>query len=326
MAGRTMTMNDSVVLDIKDLCKNYGSRAILRNINMQCRAGEVFGFLGPNGAGKTTTIKIVVGLLDKDSGDVQVCGKSLKTDFEGALRNIGAIVENPELYKFLSGMDNLKQFARMRGIDDINKINDVVRFVGMTNRINEKVKTYSLGMRQRLGVAQALLHDPKLLILDEPTNGLDPEGIHDLRNILKNLAHEKGICVVVSSHIMGEMEQLCDRVGIITNGTMVGTYTVDELINKSTGSLCTYEIKVDDAAKAAQLCGLDDKCCTVDSEKNILLCSITTENEQDSIADINSRICAGGVKLYTVARQDKRSLEDVFISLTHKTEGDGQIE
>lgn len=318
-------MNESVVLDIKGLNKLYGKRVVLHNVDMQCYAGEVFGFLGPNGAGKTTTIKIVVGLLDKDSGEVSVCGKDLKKDFEGALSNIGAIVENPELYKYLSGMDNLKQFARMRGVNDINKINEVVRLVGMSNRINEKVKKYSLGMRQRLGVAQALLHDPKLLILDEPTNGLDPEGIHELRNILKSLAHEKGICVVVSSHIMSEMEQLCDRVGIITNGMMVGTYTVDELVNQNAGNYCVYEIKVNDAQKAAQLCGLNEQRYDVDIEKNVLLCSIATDGEQDTIADINSRICAGGVKLYTVSRKDQKRLEDVFISLTHAQKGDGQI-
>lgn len=323
---RAEDMNSSIVLDIKGLNKNYGKRRILQDIDMQCYEGEVFGFLGPNGAGKTTTIKIVAGLLTKDSGDVEICGKNLKSDFEGALRNIGAIVENPELYKFLSGKDNLMQFARMRGITEKSKIDEVVKLVGMTNRINEKVKKYSLGMRQRLGVAQALLHDPKLLILDEPTNGLDPEGIHELRNILKTLAHEKGICVVVSSHIMSEMEQLCDRVGIITGGKMIGTYTVEELINQSTGSHCTYEIKVSDADKAAQLCGLDDKHYEIDPEKNTLTCRLRTGEDMEAVAEINSRICAGGVKLYTVTRTDQQRLEDVFISLTHKQEGDGQIE
>ncbi len=319
-------MNENIVLDIKGLNKIYGKRHVLSDVDMQCFAGEVFGFLGPNGAGKTTTIKIVVGLLDKDSGDVSVCGKDLKKDFEGAVGSVGAIVENPELYKFLSGMDNLRQFARMRGIKDENKINEVVRLVGMTNRINEKVSKYSLGMRQRLGVAQALLHDPKLLILDEPTNGLDPEGIHELRNILKSLAHDKGICVVVSSHIMSEMELLCDRVGIIAQGRMIGTYTVQELINKGEGSHCTYEIRVDDVRRASQLCGLEQELIETDEEKGVLLCRISTESEQDTIALVNSRICGGGVKLYTVGRKDQNRLEDVFISLTHKQEGDGQIE
>lgn len=319
-------MTDNIVLDIKGLNKTYGKRAVLSDVNMQCRAGEVFGFLGPNGAGKTTTIKIVVGLLDKDSGVVEICGTNLKKDMEGALRNVGAIVENPELYKYLSGMDNLRQFARMRGITDKAQIDEVVRLVGMSNRINEKVKKYSLGMRQRLGVAQALLHDPKLLILDEPTNGLDPEGIHELRNILKKLAHEQGICVVVSSHIMSEMELLCDRVGIISEGKMIGTYTVEELISKNSGSTSRYEIRVSDARKALQLCGADEKNCEVDEAKNILTCTLDADSAQDEIAEINSRICAGGVKLYTVACVDQKSLEDVFISLTHKQEGDGQIE
>ena len=318
-------MTNEIVLDIKYLDKSYGNRTVLKNINMQCYAGEVFGFLGPNGAGKTTTIKIVAGLIKKDCGVVTICGKDLKQDFEGALSCIGAIVENPEMYKYLSGLDNMKQYARMRGIDDPRRLDEVISMVGMTNRINEKVSRYSLGMRQRLGVAQALLHQPKLLILDEPMNGLDPEGIHELRIILKKLAHEYGICVVVSSHIMSEMEQLCDRVGIISAGRMIGTYSVDELINQSKDTFCVYEFRVSDAGKAAELCGLDEKHVDVSADNHVLLCSIRSETEQDTVADINSMICAGGVKLYTVTPKSTKSLEDVFISLTHDAQGGGQI-
>ncbi len=318
-------MEKEVVLDIKYLDKSYGSTTVLKNINMQCYAGEVFGFLGPNGAGKTTTIKIVAGLIKKDCGVVTVCGKDLKQDFEGALSCIGAIVENPEMYKYLSGLDNMKQYARMRGIDDPRRLDEVISMVGMSNRIKEKVSRYSLGMRQRLGVAQALLHRPKLLILDEPMNGLDPEGIYELRMILKRLAHENGICVVVSSHIMSEMEQLCDRVGIISGGRMIGTYTVEELIDQGKDTFCVYEFKVSDAGKAAQLCGLDEKHYDVNAENDILLCSIKSDTEADTLADINRRICAGGVKLYTVTPKSTKSLEDVFISLTHDSQGGGQI-
>ena len=204
-----------VALKIDHLNKYFGKRQILHDICMEVYAGEVFGFLGPNGAGKTTTIKIVVGLLRLDEGDVQIHGHSITKHFEDAMACVGGIVENPELYKYMTGRENLRQYARMRTGVDEKRIDEVVELVGLSNRINDKVGKYSLGMRQRLGVAQALLHRPKLLILDEPTNGLDPAGIKELRDILKNLAHKENIAVLVSSHLMSEMEMMCDRVGVI---------------------------------------------------------------------------------------------------------------
>ena len=178
-----------VILGIEHLSKSFGKKQVLHDISFQTYAGEVFGFLGPNGAGKTTLIKTVVGHLMADDGNVSICGKTLKKDFESAMANVGGIIENPEFYKYMSGYDNLLQYARMRGVRDPERIREVVHLVGLDHRIHDKVGRYSLGMRQRLGVAQAILHRPRLLVLDEPTNGLDPAGIKDLRDILKRFAH-----------------------------------------------------------------------------------------------------------------------------------------
>lgn len=225
----------TTALKLEHVNKTIGKRQILHDITFETYAGEVFGFLGPNGAGKTTTIKMIVGLLRLDEGTISVNGSELNRNFEKAMRNIGGIVENPELYKHLTGLQNLQQYARMRGGVSRKRIGEVVELVGLSNRIHEKVSHYSLGMRQRLGVAQSILHHPKVLILDEPTNGLDPAGIKELRDILKNLAHEENISVLVSSHLMSEMELMCDRVGIIVEGKLIDVQTVEELISSSSG-------------------------------------------------------------------------------------------
>ena len=185
-------------LKIEHLNKSLGKKQILNDVSFETYKGEIFGFLGPNGAGKTTTIKVAVGMLSLDDGTISICGKDLKKDFEGAMSNVGGIVENPEMYKYMSGYDNLKQYARMRKGVTKQRIDEVVEIVGLSNRINDKVSKYSLGMRQRLGVAQALLHNPQVLILDEPTNGLDPAGIKALRDVLKKIAHEEKVSIIVS--------------------------------------------------------------------------------------------------------------------------------
>jgi ABC-2 type transport system ATP-binding protein len=214
------------VLKTINLTKHFGKRKVVDNISLETYAGEVFGFLGPNGAGKTTTIKMIFGLLKQDSGEIYINGINTQHDFEAAMAGIGGIVENPEMYNYLSGLQNLQQYQRIRdGITD-ERVAEVVRMVGLEKRVKEKVKKYSLGMKQRLGVAQAIMHRPRVLILDEPTNGLDPAGIKDLRDMLKHLAHEQGIGVFVSSHLLSEMQQMCDRVGIIANGRLVDVRSI----------------------------------------------------------------------------------------------------
>ena len=202
------------ILEVKNITKRFGAKTVVRNVSFEVNPGEVVGFLGPNGAGKTTAIKMILGLLSIDAGEIKVNGFDVSQKREKALQRVGGIIESPELYGYLTGRTNLKLFASMYDGIKEEQIDSAVRTVRLENRINDKVKKYSLGMRQRLGVAQAILHDPNLLILDEPTNGLDPNGIKELRDNLRHLA-DKGAGVLVSSHQLAEMELMCDRVVII---------------------------------------------------------------------------------------------------------------
>ncbi len=217
------------VLEVNNLKKTLGKREIIKNISFSIEEGEIFGFLGPNGAGKTTTIRMLVGLIHPNEGSISICGHDLKNDTEKALREVGAVVENPELYKYLSGRENLMQIARIRNISK-EDVNETIKLVGLEDRIDDKVRKYSLGMKQRLGLAASLLSKPKLLILDEPTNGLDPSGILDFREVVKKAAKEKGMAVFISSHILSEVQHLCDRVAFINHGTIK---SVENVVNES---------------------------------------------------------------------------------------------
>lgn len=209
------------VVELKSLTKTIGKKKIVDNLNLALYPGQITGFLGPNGAGKTTTIRMMVGLMEPSGGDVIIDGISLADDFEGGLSKVGVIVENPEMYKYMSGYKNLVHFARMHENVSKARIDEVVQQVGMQNRIHEKVSTYSLGMRQRLGLAQALMHRPKFLILDEPTNGLDPAGIREFRTYLRSIAEKEGVSIFVSSHMLSEIELMCDRIAVIQNGQLI---------------------------------------------------------------------------------------------------------
>ena len=217
------------VLEVSDLRKKLGKREIIKGVTFSVEEGEIFGFLGPNGAGKTTTIRMLVGLIKPDSGTIAICGHDIQKDPIGALKEVGAVVENPELYKYLTGRENLMQIARIRKVS-LKDVEDTIRLVGLENRINDKVKKYSLGMKQRLGLAASLLSNPKLLILDEPTNGLDPSGIIDFREIVQKAARERGMAVFVSSHILAEVQNLCDKVAFINDGVIKA---VEEINNNT---------------------------------------------------------------------------------------------
>jgi ABC-2 type transport system ATP-binding protein len=217
------------VLELNNLSKIIKGREIVKGISLDVNTSEVFGFLGPNGAGKTTTIRMIVGLIKPTSGSITICGYSFQKDFNKAMLNVGCIIESPDMYKYLTGMENLQQYAAMDKRITLNRINDVVELVGLNKRINDKVSIYSLGMRQRLGIAQAIMCKPRLLILDEPTNGLDPSGIAEFRKLIRNLADEEKMGVFVSSHILAEIGQMCDRVSIVSHGCLVKTITISEL-------------------------------------------------------------------------------------------------
>ena len=218
-----------VILKCEELCKNFGKKTILNKVSLEVNKGDILGFIGPNGAGKTTTIKLILGLQSIDSGKVEINGYDIQKNFEKAIEKVGAIVENPDLYMYLSGYENLKLIKNMYKEADKRRIDEVVKLVKLEQRINDKVSKYSLGMRQRLGIAQALLHKPNLLILDEPTNGLDPEGIKELRDLIKNLAEKENMAIVISSHNLAELESFCNKVTIIKNGKVVETSTINEV-------------------------------------------------------------------------------------------------
>lgn len=295
----------SHVLELKNVTKIINGKKIIDNLSFTVNEGEVFGFLGPNGAGKTTTIRMIVGLMSITSGEITVNGYSVKRDFEKALRYIGAIVENPEMYKFLTGYQNLKQYARMIGGITNEKLREVIELVGLTDRIHDKVKTYSLGMRQRLGLAQCLLHDPKILILDEPTNGLDPAGIREIRDHLRKLAKEKQMAIIVSSHILSEMEMMCDRIAIIQNGRLIDVQKVQEFV---TGNKQSYTLELSSEKPLNEILSIP-----YEQKEN----RIEIEIEKEKLPDLITSLVQSGVKIYEVKPKGK-TLEERFLEVTGK--------
>jgi len=299
-----------VVLKAENLNKHFGKKHIIKDVSFDVFEGEIFGFLGPNGSGKTTTIKMIMGLLDIDSGHVQIGGFDREKNFESALAQIGGIIENPDTYSYLSAYKNLEVYARLRGKVDRNRIAEVIKLVGLENRINDKVKTYSLGMKQRLGLAQAILHHPKVLVLDEPTNGLDPAGIKDLRDILKFLSHEEGIAVFVSSHILSEMELLCDRVCIINAGTVLRTESMGQ-ITDSGNNESDYEFTIGDDIVALEKI---QKIMPERYRSNIQNKFILAVNVED-VPEIIKQLCNADLKIYGVV-QSVKTLEQSFMEIT----------
>lgn len=305
----------SKVLELKNVSKIMGKRKIVDNVSFDINSGEIFGFLGPNGAGKTTTIKMITGLLRIDEGEIFINGKSVKTDFENALSCVGGIIENPEMYGYLSGRDNLEIYGRMHGKVSKERISEIINLVKLDNRIDDKVKKYSLGMRQRLGLAQALLHNPKLLILDEPTNGLDPVGIKELRDTLRELAEKEGLAVLVSSHLLSEMELMCDRFGIIDSGKVIDMKTMKDIRNQENADINTYEIEVDNGAKAKKSLeeAIQSGTLTIEfSEERNRLKVTATKNH---IALVNRILVKEDVLVYSIV-SIANTLEDEFMKIT----------
>jgi ABC-2 type transport system ATP-binding protein len=310
-------MDEQPVMRVHGLAKSIGKRTIVRDITFDVYPGEVFGFLGPNGAGKTTTIRMLVGLVKPTAGTVEICGYDIRQHFQEAMRHIGCIVENPEMYRFLTGRENLQQFARMLGDIDETRIQEVAELVGLDKRIDDKVKTYSLGMRQRLGIAQALLAKPKLLILDEPTNGLDPNGIRELREFVKKLAAEEGIAVFVSSHILSEMELMCDRVAIIHEGRVLRVGKVADLLYGESRKIAIHTDETEHALRMIHQflqelqTAEHDAPPTVWVEEGQILCDL----KPAWIPDLNRWLVEHGVKIFAI-QPKVPTLEELFLGVT----------
>ena len=302
------------ILEVKNVTKTYGNRKALRNVTFEVFAGEIFGFIGPNGAGKSTLMKIISGLTQPTTGEVLICGKSVQKDFEKAIINLGAMLENCQLYPYMTGIQNLNYYAKLYKNIPQKRINEIVELVGMTARINDKVKTYSLGMRQRLALAQALLHYPKLIILDEPTNGLDVSGVMELRQILRTLSAKTNISILISSHVLSEMEQLCDTVAIVDHGSILDIRTLDDLHRANRDSQ-KLRIRVNYPNYASKLIYLKFD-LPVEKAGNTILVPFNPATAQRIIESLEQR----NIKIYGTKLETK-SLEDIYIDILkqHKT-------
>jgi ABC-2 type transport system ATP-binding protein len=297
-------MSGGVALEASHLTKVIGERTIVDDVSFALRPGEVFGFLGPNGAGKTTTIRMLVGLIKPTHGTVTVCGFDLRRQFEQAMRCIGCIVENPDLYRFMTGRENLEHFARMLGVDDA-EIERVASLVNLAHRLEQRVGTYSLGMRQRLGIAQAMLGNPRVLILDEPANGLDPAGIREIRELIRGLAADRGMAVFVSSHLLAEIELTADRVAIIHKGKILRSGTVRELISNQR----VMEFRVGDPSRAEAV--LREAGVEVTSADGLLFAAI----EEPDTPPLIAALAAAAVDVFHV-RPRVQTLEEMFLEAT----------
>lgn len=293
---------EEIVLKCENIHKKIGKKEILKGISFEIEKGDILGFIGPNGAGKTTAIKLMLGLQKINSGSVYINGYDIKKNFTKAIEKVGAIVENPDFYMYMSGRKNLELKARLYKNITKERIDEVVKLVGLENRINDKVSKYSLGMRQRLGIAEAMLHNPNLLILDEPTNGLDPEGMRTLKDILRNLS-SNGVSIFISSHILSELDNLCNKICIIKDGVIIETSNIKTLKRKSN-----------------ELCYLIE----VDSTNNINLLfknEIINDNfvkvwcNKEFIPVIIESLINSNIKIYSV-KEDELSLEDAFLQRT----------
>lgn len=303
-------MSHSVAIRIENLHKHFGRRQRKRvhavnNLTLEVPAGQVYGFLGPNGAGKTTTIRMLLDLIRPSQGNVYLFGQHVQRE-RAVLSRVGAMVEGATFYDFLTGRRNLEVFALTSNLDlPASRFDDVLNLVDMQERSRRRVKGYSTGMKQRLGIAAALLTDPDLLILDEPANGLDPHGITEIRGLIRRLADEHGKTVFLSSHQLGEVEQICDRVAIINKGELIREGTVADLLDKR----AQIRFRVDPLEHARGLISGTWTCERYASD------SLLVDALDADVPIIVDKLVKNGIKIYEVSPQ-RQSLEDYFLSVT----------
>jgi ABC-type multidrug transport system ATPase subunit len=296
------------IVEVKHLVKHYGKFKAVEDVSFDVFQGDVFGFLGPNGAGKSTTIRTMLSLIRPTSGELRLFGKDLLTDRNYILRKIGCIVEKPDFYKYLSAQKNIELFARISGVTvDKKKILEIIEFVGLKGREKDKVAGFSHGMKQRLGIAQTLIHDPELIILDEPTTGLDPQGIIDIRNLILQLKNERNKTVVLSSHILSEIELIANRMVIINKGKSMVQGSVKELLNAQELIVLFAVDAVEKAKEVLQQANKGQLIHKVE-EHNLLL-----HLSQEEIPAINKLFCDQGIQVFSI--ESKRKLEDYFLKL-----------
>jgi len=303
---------NDIILRTIGLTKHFGKLEAVKNLNLELRRGEVFGFLGPNGAGKSTTVGMILGLVTPTAGSIEVFGRELKDNPWAALQRIGAVIEEPAFYPYLSGRDNLKALAKAIGGIPSTNIDEVLERVNLRDRAEDRYDQYSMGMKQRLGIASTLLRDPELIILDEPASGLDPAGTKEVRDLIPRLAHENR-AVFLCSHLLHEVEQVCDRVAIIKEGVMLACAPIQELLMQG----LTLQIKVDDPARASDILSSLPWIKSVRRENDYLI----VDAPQDSASRINKALVEHDIFASELVSRNV-SLESVFLQLTGGESGD----
>ncbi len=295
-------MSNNVVLECAEICKKIGHHVVVKDLSLKLYEGDILGFIGANGAGKTTSIKLMLGLQFFNSGYVKIVGYDINQDFEKAISYVGAIIENPDLYMYMSGYENLKLVANLYQLSD-SRLEEVIQIVGLKSKIHEKVRKYSLGMRQRLGIAQAILHKPKVLILDEPMNGLDPEGINEFKKLLVYLAKNEKMAILISSHMLSELENVCNRICILANGIIVKDDTIDAI--KNIADTTTYIMEV--------------SCIHLD---NVLYCYDVIDSthikvvvQKEQLNHIIKALLLNEVSIFEI-KKESLSLEEIFLKTT----------
>ena len=306
-------MSDPIIR-CEDVSRRFGARAALDGISLEVQPGRCFGFLGPNGAGKTTLIRCILGLARPTSGRITVRGFDIAENPAAALSRVGAIVEEPRFYGYLSGRQNLELWAAYTGGEAVGRVEAVLDRVQLLDRAGDKVATYSLGMRQRLGVARALLSDPELLVLDEPTNGLDPDGVADFRTLIRDLVETDGRAVFVSSHLLNEIEKVCDDLAIVDHGRLLMSGTLADLLDGGTGSL---RIECDDAGRATTLLGQLPEVVAVTAEASGALSVQLDPDRPATHAAVNRRLVEAGLAVSRLEPHGE-SLEERYLALVHE--------
>lgn len=302
-------MSSDEILIVKNLEKSLAGRKIIHNLSFSVRKGQIFGFLGPNGSGKTTTIRMMTGMIKPSSGSVTIMGYDVQKDFHKAMENLSAIVEHPALFEYMTGWKNLLQSVRISNKKaDLDHIKWCVKAVELTDRIHDKVKDYSLGMKQRLAIAQSLISSPKLLILDEPTNGMDPSGIRDIRSLIKDLSRKHNITIFISSHLLSEIENLCDNVLIISKGKYVVSGSVENLLQYNTSE---FTLVVDPVRVEVAYDLIAKKNITVFKDKG----NLVVQSTKEQIPHLVNFLYQNQIYVYFI-NQNENSLEDYFLSVT----------
>lgn len=288
-----------VVLKCQNLNKKLSKTAKISNVSFSLNERDILGFIGPNGAGKTTIIKSILGLYKIDSGKIEINGYDLEKDFVKAISNVGAIIENPDLYSYMTGYENLMIAAKIYDIKK-ERVNQIIKLVGLENKINLKVSKYSLGMKQRLGIAQSILHNPKILILDEPTNGLDPSGIIELNNLLLELS-KGGMSIIISSHILSELETICNKFCIVNEGKIIYKKTIDKL--KKEQQISEYVFEISDIEKIKNKLKYEK----VDSKH------IKIKTTKNNINNLIKKLLENNIQIYEI-KAENLSLESIFLN------------